>query len=549
MKKDKKLNINIFLVLFLYFLLLFSISSYVITGEIYSVAPFSDTFLTHIEKLSTTGRMEYSVPFYNKLDESITIGFTPRDGTQLNGKIIPQGFPYIPFSIGILNIVSKCSIFLVPLILTLIGLIIFLLNTSIFNTGNIIVLYLYTFFPIPFILNRIIFDGNIFFSFFFLFGLFFLFKYHKDPQLTNYFLSLFFLGVAVLYRYNLALIYLPLSIYYIYDFYRSDGKRKDKSKTEKKKLLIFFSVFSLILISVGILNMQLYGSFFKTGYQIGGDIIKKTGFPAENFEGIFTFQSTNFIAQIRIYILGFLGLFFLLFLLSSAYYWWKQNTFRYNGGYFFGTLVWMITLITFLYLGGRGSSGGIKFDITASFLRNNLIVFCLWIPLIAQFILRQKKAIQILFSFVSSIYFMVSLFSPSNTNLFYLINKEKEQILYQKIILENTEEDSIILTSKLDTVLRDKRNVLSSVFLGEYNNQEGKISQSFLSNYPSEEILAKKLCSLKKKINNEIYIANMYPYVQNEQKFINLLREEGCDAKQIYKYNRLSIKKLEKLKI
>ena len=205
--------------------------------------------------------LSFKPQYIDILPRDIAIALTPRDAAQFNKKIVLQGTLITPILYGTASIFGKVLILiLTPFFSLIAALCYYLLVKEIFdNKTAIITMMLLLLFPLYWYHSSILIMDVILSTLFLLIGLLYYFKLIKEQKNVYFLLSFLFLIFSALFRYENLLLLMPLPFIYIYV----------NKKIIKWNWSIIASIISIfVILPILILNRNLYGSYFLTGWQI-----------------------------------------------------------------------------------------------------------------------------------------------------------------------------------------------------------------------------------------------------------------------------------------
>lgn len=386
----------------------------------------------------------------------------PRSIKAVDDKLVLNSFVGLPVIYGSLaKIFGPEIIIYLTSLFALLGVIIFyLLIKEIFNRQIalisallLLILPSYWYFANRGMMHNILFIDLLIFSlYFFILGL-------KKPKLIYYLLSGLFLALCLLTRTSefiwIAFVYIVLLISF-------------RKKINWKKLILSILIFIICLIPLFYFNQQNYGASTASAYlenkplslnlQSISKIILPFGFHPNNIK----FTIYNFIFKLPWHytILILAGIIFLI---------WKRKKIKPEHWLYFG--LWAsISLFLFIYYGSWlffDNPTPSSITIGSSYLRYLLPYFIFSLPLIAYFLTKikfSKKYLNnililalLIFIFFNS-YLLVM--SGPEEGIIKISHDLKNYQYRTRLIINNTEIDSVIIANRADKYIFPYRNVL-----------------------------------------------------------------------------------------
>jgi len=476
-----KLNKFILISIFLLFFLLYSFSFNQFQNKIF-YSPDENINMHMSTIYSNSGKFYYKESLNNNLDNKIVHprGIIPR-GEKLVS-ILPIGGQMLWGTLMMFGMNHLISFF-VPLASILTLLFLFLLLNKLFNKKIAYFSCLIVAIMAPFwFFSSSIMVSDILFLFFATTATFFLFK-SKLQENNSIFLSSFFFSMSLLINYRAIFFLFSFLISFVFYF----GKNIFKNKGVKKLLIILFGAL-IVLATLLFLNYILYGNPFSTGYSAIEKYSQEIEGPKFSLFYLeipkLFFNLSNYLFYIPLYmaILTF-GIF--SFVLN------KKNTMKKT--FLFSFILYFA--IATLYLSNIASAGTDTFSIQSSFFRYILPIFLLGGPFIYASLKNIKKYNKLLFVFLF-VLINVGIIVASNGGITYYKNYETNSLNYINLVINNTEKDSVIVTSYYDKVLFPKRNVADITLITEKGSLVGK------------EIDEKVVADTIVKISKPVYILN-----------------------------------------
>ena len=279
---------------------------------------------------------------------------------------------------------------------------------------------------------------------FFFIGLYYLIKQDKIKKPNEFYLSLFFFSLSLLIRYDFIIYCIAL-----FPFLRINYFLKNKQKIIIP-IIIFFSVFIVNLY----FNLNYLGGILKTGYSLASNTstiitsvggMSKLGLALQN------------IAKYLFGFFGFLtipGIIIAIKNLRSE----KQIIKKY-------AIFSLVSLILSISLFSWGRFYGIftnNIDLTQSHLRYYLPIYLIFIPYSLAWI---KESFSNRVKIMAFFLIFLTIFSTSlfvlDTSLLTNQVREKSNTDFRSIILNNTEENSIIFTKFNDKFIFPDRKIFN----------------------------------------------------------------------------------------
>ena len=397
----------------------------------------------------------------------------PRSIKAVDDKLVLNSFIGLPLIYGsIAKIFGNNLIIYLSSLIALLGVIVFyLLIKEIFNQkialiSGLLLLILpsYWYFANRGMMHNVLFIDLLIFSlYFFILAL-------KKPKLIYYLLSGLFLALCLLTRTSefiwIALIYLSLLIFL-------------RQKINWKKLILSILIFIICLIPLFYFNQQNYGASMASPYlenkplslnlQSISKIILPFGFHPNNIK----FTIYNFIFKLPWH-------YTLLILAGLIMLIWQRKKIKPEHWLYFGLWV-LLSLFLFIYYGSWlffDNPNPSSITIGSSYLRYLLPYFVFGLPLIAWLLSKikfSKKYLNnlIIFTLLAFMFFnsYLLVMSCPEEGIIKISQDLKNYQYRTRLIINNTEINSIIMTSRADKYIFPYRNVLyleKEVY--DYNN-------------------------------------------------------------------------------
>lgn len=459
----------------------------------------------------------------------------PRSMTVVNHKIVPQSFLGLPLIYGLLAKIfsSQAIIFFTPLLSVISVYFFYQIIKKIFNQQTALISSL-LFFIHPAVIyyaTRGLFH-NLLFIDLLIIGLYFLLN--KELTNKNIFLSSFFIGLALITRYVEAVWVLSLLlILYLLN----------RAKISFKQLIIFVTVLTLFFLIIGLLNNNLYGNFFATGYKPSGFSDNQqlpnsaiTNFPLEQKSKVILVLTNFWHYGIKIF------WWFALPLIIGLTWFCKSFPVKNKNQIYYFLLFLIISAGLILAYGQfafTDTPDKTKINIGSSYIRYWLPIYIWSLPFITIGLLKIKqlvvtdkyfKSIGTILSLIILIYNFLFVFKLADEAL------AKNTLLeYQEIkarVLSLTETDSIIVSNYYDKLFFPDRLVITN-FEEEREKKLAAIEQLLKTNHevyyyswqPNRDI-----DYLNNKIFNQhnLQLINGLIIAPNERLFkIKLIRSNG----------------------
>jgi hypothetical protein len=397
-----------------------------------------------IEDFLERGSFQHPVPYYGVYPENITIAFTPRDGAQYGGYIVPKySLGMFIFSVPFAFLFKNFLLVYMPIMAVLVVVALYIFARDMFNERVALTSAIFAFvLPTIWVCANEILYGDLPACFFFLLGIIYLNR-------KSYTLSALLFSISVAFRYPQLML---VALAYLFEIWRGMSLRN----------LVSSGMIGIIpAIPLVLLNKDLYGSYLTTGYQVeaanvqavlGSDVAKSF---AIQFRPDFIYQYAS------MYIFGVLALLFLGIFLGL-----RKNR---------PSFAIVSFVITFLYYGSHSSWGLNTYAINAAILRYLLIPLLLLIPVFANYIIHtsRKRVAFLLAGCYIIISIMATVYLPDGIIDTY--DQVAQGVRTHDIVMQSTEPNSVIITPFDDKKLYPDRNTLTAAYLAaiEPSDPEG----------------------------------------------------------------------------
>jgi hypothetical protein len=444
--------------------------------------PEDNLCLLFSKQYAETGSFKIPVPYQGQLPRDIQLAFTPRNCVQYDGYIVPKFFIGSLLCWGVIaSIDENILLILTPLTAVFVVLALYITARKFF--GEIVALITSTIafvFPVSLWWGSEILTAGFVPVFFLPLGLYYLVKLSESQEKKYYFLTSLFFASAILCRYEWIILILPLLIYVMF-IKRGIGWNK------RSLMVVAMAVFSFVPILL--INKNLYGGYFTTGYQVEADIITEaTGVSGLGY--FFGFEPGFISRYIRMYIIEFVPLLTIGFIVGLFAIIKTKNKGRYLAIY----TLWVI-VISAVYYGSDVTWGFDTYWVNADFTRHLLPGYLLAMPFLAVMIMKLKrmnKAIGISLLSIFAATCVVTAFAGPNgiadRNNGVLANRG-----FHDVAIEKTESNSIIIIRNYDKILFPDRDILNATYLAFPNSSKIIPKEKRAWDIPPDmQILAKK---------------------------------------------------------
>lgn len=468
-----------------------------------------------------TGSFKYPVPYQGQLPRDIELAFTPRDAAQYNGYIVPKFFLGALVIWGTIASFDKDILLVIqPLMATFIVLALFLITRKLFSEKIALITSAIAFvFPVVWLLGLELLYNRVPAVFFFLLGLYYFIKLSESKDRKYYFLTTLFLASSIFTRYDMVLMIPPLLFYLVFI---------DRGIALSRKSLIAIAIFAFSLAPILLLNKELFGNFFVTGYQVeANNVVEATGYEGASY--FFAFKTAYISRYIQQYMINFAPLLTLGFILGLFVIFRDKVRNKY-----FAIYALYAVIILSLFHGGDVTYGFDKYYVNSAFSKHLLIGYSLMMPLLAIAILEVKrinqKAAMLLISTLLVTSIVYGFTGPGGVmDNFHNIEKNRE---FYNMILQKTEPNSVIVVSFTGKFLFPVRNTLYAPMLAPPDLTSINIEDYRLPDIrPDPTLLARKAAYMVNQ-GIPVYITELMD--NNELKDLkNALSKDGFTVKEL----------------
>lgn len=452
-----------------------------------------------------TGQLRYPVPYYDELPHEITIGFTPRDAAQTeDGTIVPKRFLGSLVTFGVISVYGKdLLLLLMPFFGVMTGVALYLVAREVFGEKTALLSYaLVLTFPVFWILSGSRLHGDTLPSLFFLFlGIYYVVKLSRQGVAKNrryILLAALFFASSMFFRLDQAISVLPVLVLMLWLW-----------KRKRIKIAPMFATICLaavVLLPILLLNQELYGGYFTTGYSVAEENIQST----INLAPAPLWDSNRLIIYLTQYALHFPLLLFGAVLGTCIILAGKSRASGNVKYYVVGYACYLFVALLLFF--GRGVSWGLTdFAINASFLRHFLPAFLFMIVLLSIFLSNVGRRVAILLLAVVVVSSGLAVIS-SNQGIHDQHERAEEFGALRDFVLEITEENAVIITQYRSTALFPQRTTISTEYWVEnpgHIEQGDKRPVQFI---PTEAVFAEKILALLRE-DLPVYLVGKEPYL------------------------------------
>lgn len=437
-------------ILFTFAIIFFIIYSYLpLTSPPKFISPDENIHYFFSKLYAENGTLSYTENL-NKIARGV---IHPRNTVYYNNRVSPAAFLGMYLVYGTIAIFQECLLLFITPLIAIIGVLFFyLLVKEIFNERVAIIssLLLFILPPYWYWSSRVMYN-NIAALVSFIVGLLYFFRLLKKQSLSYYILSAVFLAISFIIVYPYILVAIPLVFLLILE----------RKRLKMSYILISFIVFMLFTIPILLLNNDLYGSYFITGYSVpfdGTGSLAVTSLRGVSFGFISSgFRMNNIVKHLNLYYFQLIPLHLLMFfgLLQSFR---KKELINYTI-YFLSS---SIVLISYWYSGIYYGHGFKEPILAASYVRYTLLFYVLSLPFLAYFVEvfaggKAKKVLMLLFLLITISSVLTVFLGP--LSLSFIQKKSQSYAHFNSIIANKTESDSIIFCQYWDKAIFPERKV------------------------------------------------------------------------------------------
>ena len=476
-------------------------------------SPLQNSFYVFSKEYSKSGTLKKKL-LHENLPEDIKVALTPRDNTQFENFAVPHTFP-IPMVIygtfySITGEMAFKTVTICAGVFTLISLekLIRRFFPKVRRT-----LYIYVvvgLFPIYLIFSSEFLRPDLLVFLFSILFLNFLLRFLDSNQIIYWLFLVFFSSFTVVLKYDYVIaLFIILLIVFL---------PKISSIISIRRIIGAVLILAFITIPVLLINQDLYGNYFQTGYQLSNEMRRMTALNPDNAgTDIINTEFDLHTALIQLFYIFIYGhrIFYAIIFLFSTMILLKERNGDFLSGLmkYKGVVIGILTSFSILvYMNISRKTYGYNFyTITPSFLR---YVLPLYLVLLG-------ASITILLNSLFSKYLKISfVFVILLTNIIFTIKvvggaEQRKQIIEKahydrEFLIDNTQEDDLLVLLFSDKILFPKRHSLVVAYLSEpgfVNDLEDR----FFYRYPTKSLLVDKI---KRVLNEDIDV-----YLYETRKF------------------------------
>jgi hypothetical protein len=404
-----------------------------ISGENWFMHPDDHSDYLFTEALVNNGSVKID-PFLGSED------FVFESGILKDGKIVPLkpvGFFYLNSVFFIIN--KNLFFFLSPLVSLFSIVLVFLICREFGEEKALIAagLTAFSFF--------MLYWSNMEFSntssiFFMLGGVYFIRRHFKMPCSTNIFLSSIFFSLSFFIRYEFfffMLVFLVIGVYH--------------KKINLKQVILFSIIPLLVIAGMLIINFQLNGSVFLTGYSSEEIVHNQITNPLgrlfyRQFNHLFSPDSSTILGNFKEYILSSLGAIILIFTLSFIYAIKEKNPEKrlFSLPLIIILVFWSYFILSAVIWGFGKSWVGSSYTRMLIPIYIFLIIFSA--PYIGKIFLYFKKRPKLIILALGIVVYLIGNISYAFFQTYGTIDSLKEKSSYKELdfFMRNTEQNSIL---------------------------------------------------------------------------------------------------------